>query len=102
MNRYEPNDDQTAQAPASGANKRFNIALFLPLGGMIIVGLTSLLLGLLLSTPPKRTEEPLGLPSVDEYERARLLGISRDASVPDAGPTEPDGGSTEPDGKPGE
>lgn len=94
MSRYETRtDNQVARATLSGSKKRFNLELFLPLGGMIIVGVTSIILGALFYSPPERPDEPLGLPGLDEFERTRMHESAIEA--PDAGLGQPDGGRPE-------
>ena len=68
--------------PKTG-EKRFNLELFLPLGGMIIVGITGLILGILFYQPDKvRDDGPIELPSIESYERHRLEKLNRATPPP--------------------
>lgn len=54
--------------PQTG-EKRFNLELFLPLGGMIIVGITGLILGIVFFQPNEVPDDgPIDLPSVESYQ----------------------------------
>ena len=94
MKSDQPSERTAAPRPTdadadANPRKRFNLELFLPLGGMIIVGITSLVLGILFYDPPERDNEPLDLPTFENLEDARkrtLEQTSGPAALPlDAG-----------------
>lgn len=76
--------------PETG-EKRLNLELFLPLGGMIIVGIAGLILGAFWFKPDKVEDDgPIELPSLESYEQNRLRKLQSDAGLaPDATPDAP-------------
>ena len=68
--------------PQTG-EKRFNLELFLPLGGMIIVGIVGLVLGTVYFEPNERPDEgPIDLPPIESYEQNHKKSVTPPAHVP--------------------
>ena len=74
---------------AKTGKKRLNVELLLPLGGMITLGLTTLILGITFYSPnPPREDDPYELPTMEQFEQRRLEAMPKPPTPPPT-PTTP-------------